>query len=421
MKVAIITYCYSDKSNTVSGLRLESWARALAQKGIDVTVFTRDWQWGDGSASLLLESAHYDKEIVTCQDNIKIVYLPYKKNWYSQPPIFKKLVDTVMALAGKYASEADISQWFGAINKYLQKEKYTHVISSCHPYTTLLLTHKLQKNNPGSKFIVDFRDYYNNHLLKTKVDFSPLSTMIMNVQARWITHYVKDLDKVITASESITEKFATVHRFPKAVTILNGYESDIFNELTPEPDSGYFSISLIGALYNGQDNDFMLEGMLQFLRQLKDTNRIRINFIGLEYNPEVSDKVKKALLEFKEVVTVTARVERHKALQIMKNSTVLFYVGWKGWKGIYSGKIFEYLGAKKNILIAPNDHDVLEKLLNYTGTGKLADTPGEMGKILMDWYDEWIQNGKLKYHGNENRIAEFTRESQAEKLMSCLD
>jgi hypothetical protein len=420
MKIAIITYCYSDKSNTVSGLRPESWAKCLAEKGIDVTVFTRDWQWGDGSASLLLDSTNYDEEKISYEGKIKIVYLPYKKKWYTDPRVFKKLVNTIMAFAGKYGSEPDITQWCSAIHKHQLAENYTHVISSCHPYTTLLLTGKLQKKIPDCKYIVDFRDYYNNHLLKTNVVFNPFSKLVMKVQAAWITHYIKNLYGVITASESITEKFKEVHHFPEAVTILNGFESDIFNQFTGEENSKYFTVSLIGALFSGQDNDFMLEGMLQFLQALKNTDHISINFIGLEYNPEVSNKVKKALLEFKELVNITARIERYKALQIMKSSTILFYVGWKGWKGIYSGKIFEYLGAKKNILIAPNDHDVLEKLVNYTNTGRLADTPAEMCDILTQWYNEWLQHGKLKYQGIEERIAEFTREAQAEKLLLIL-
>jgi hypothetical protein len=417
MKIAIITYCYSDKSNTVSGLRPESWAKCLSEKGIDVTVFTRDWQWGDGSASLLLASSAYDKEIMANQGKIKIVYLPYKKKWYTDPQVFKKLVNTLMALAGRYGSEADVTQWFSAINRHQRKEKFTHIISSCHPYTTLLLTRRLQKKNPNCKYILDFRDYYNNYLLKANAVFNPFSSWVMKVQANWITRYVKNLYGIITASESITEKFKTVHHFTNAETILNGFESDIFSQFTGEEDKTHFTVSLIGALFSGQDNDFMLEGMLMFLRGLKNTDQVRINFIGLEYNQDVSEKVKKALLEFKEVVTITARIERYKALQVMNNSNVLFYVGWKGWKGIYSGKVFEYLGAKRNILIAPNDHDVLEKLINYTNTGKLADNPGEMCDILVQWYNEWLQKGKLDYRGIDERIAEYTRESQAEKLI----
>lgn len=421
IKIALITYCYSDKSNTVSGLRPESWAKCLAEQGMGVTVFTRDWVWSDGSASALLDSAVNNEEIISYQNNIKIVYLPYKKKWYNHPPaFFKKAVDTFMALAGRYGSEADITQWYQAIHKHQLAENYTHVISSCHPYTTLLLTHRLQKKIPACKYIVDFRDYYNNHLLKTDPIFNPFSKLVMKVQAAWITHYIKTLHGVITASESITDKFINVHHFAKAVTILNGYEKEIFSEFTGEESPSYFTISLIGALYNGQDNDFMLQGMLQFLRQQKDTSSIRINFIGLEYAPAVAQKVKDALSDFKNIVTITARIKRKEALEVMKNSTILFYVGWKGWKGIYSGKIFEYLGAKKNILIAPSDHDVLEKLINYTNTGKLANTPAEMSDILMKWYTQWQQGGKLQYNGIEGRIEEFSRERQAEKLLNCL-
>ena len=93
--------------------------------------------------------------------------------------------------------------------------------------------------------------------------------------------------------------------------------------------------------------------------------------------------------------------------------------GWKGWKGIYSGKIFEYLGAKKNILIAPNDGDVLEKLINYTNSGKLANTPQEMTAILSNWYSQWKRH-EIEYHGIDKRINEFTRESQAEKVLQLL-
>ncbi len=63
-------------------------------------------------------------------------------------------------------------------------------------------------------------------------------------------------------------------------------------------------------------------------------------------------------------------------------------------------------------------NDVLEKLINYTGAGKLANCSEEMNEILIAWYEEWLQNGKLKYAAVDERIAQYTRESQDEKLLS---
>lgn len=65
-------------------------------------------------------------------------------------------------------------------------------------------------------------------------------------------------------------------------------------------------------------------------------------------------------------------------------------------------------------------NDVLEKLINYTWAGKLANSSEEMNEILTAWYEEWLQNGKLKYAEVDERIAQYTRESQGEKLLSLI-
>ena len=231
---------------------------------------------------------------------------------------------------------------------------------------------------------------------------------------------MKQIDIVTTASESISEKFEKVHGCKNVTTIYNGYEADLFTGIADQEVNNVFDVSMIGALYTYQDIDFMLDGLTMFLDTHRKAQNIMINFIGLEYHPEVANQVKNKLKDFESMIRITPRLKRSTALSVMKNSEILFYVGWKGWKGIYSGKIFEYLGAQKNILIAPNDHDVLEKLMNNTGAGKLANTSEEMNTILTDWYNEWQQNGKLKYNGIAERIVKFTRESQGAKLLELI-
>lgn len=49
---------------------------------------------------------------------------------------------------------------------------------------------------------------------------------------------------------------------------------------------------------------------------------------------------------------ITNRIDRLEALSMSARSYVLYYIGWKGYRGIYSGKIFEYLGLQRNILLA---------------------------------------------------------------------
>lgn len=406
----------------MSGLRTESWVRAFAKAGIHVTVFTRNWSDDkDVKVGEHMDSAEYTEPVIKESENIRTIYLPYKKPWEPSNAFIKKLHNSFLALTGRYNTEADITQWYAAIANEHKKNPFTHFITSCHPFSSLILICRLQKNFSNCIILADFRDYININLLNPAIKFSVFSKLIIGIQQKWITHYVSKIHLITTASESISEKFEQVHGCKNVTTIYNGFEADLFDNIAEAKNNDVFHVSMIGTLYNYQDIDFMIDGLSQFLSNHKNNTDIRINFIGLDYYPQVAMQIRNKLVAFESMVKITARLKRSAALSVMKNSEVLFYVGWKGWKGIYSGKIFEYLGAKRNILIAPNDQDVLEKLVNYTCSGKLANTAVEMNEILSGWYAAWSQNGKLEYRGIEERIALYTREAQAEKLLLCLN
>lgn len=419
-KIAIITYLYGEKSNSVSGLRTESWARAFAAAGMEVTVFTRDWEYIKNiKAGEHMDSAGYEEQRIIESGNLRIIYLPYAKPWEPVGGLLKKIHSSYLALTGRYSTEADITQWYDAVVEEHKKKAFTHFITSSHPFSSLILMNKLKKRFSDCITLVDFRDYININLLNPSVKFSLFSRLIISAQQKWITHYAKNIDLITTASESISEKFEQVHRCKNVTTIYNGFEADLFNNVEETKQNKVFNASLTGTLYSYQDINFMLEGLLGFLKKQSSGNDIMINFIGVDYYPLISQQISDKLAAYKNSFKITARIERGHAIDIMKNSSVLFYVGWKGWKGIYSGKIFEYLGAKRNILIAPNDGDVLEKLINYTGSGKLANTPEEMTAILSNWYNQWKKN-EIEYHGIDERINEFTRESQAKKVLQLI-
>ena len=80
------------------------------------------------------------------------------------------------------------------------------------------------------------------------------------------------------------------------------------------------------------------------------------------------------------------------------------------------GKIFDYLGARKNIIIAPSDNDVMEKLVKETGAGITADSVGEFVHALEGLYREWKESGTIRYKGKQEAIEYYTRENQTSIL-----
>ncbi|MFM6924474.1 MAG: hypothetical protein ACKOU7_03160, partial [Ferruginibacter sp.] len=206
-RIALITYLYGEKSNSVSGLRTESWAKAFAAAGVEVTVFTRDWEYmKDIKAGEHMGSTGYEAYSVAQSANLKIMYLPFKKSWEPGAAILKKIHNSFLALTGRYSAEADITQWYNAIVGEHKKNPFTHFITSSHPFSSLILMHRLQKHFSNCITLVDFRDYININLLNPSVKFSLFSKIIISAQQKWITHYAKNIDLVTTASESISEK-----------------------------------------------------------------------------------------------------------------------------------------------------------------------------------------------------------------------
>ncbi|HNO01016.1 MAG TPA: hypothetical protein PKN06_12170, partial [Chitinophagaceae bacterium] len=133
---------------------------------------------------------------------------------------------------------------------------------------------------------------------------------------------------------------------------------------------------------------------------------------------KISDKIKAAIPAAN--LLLTNPKLRLEALSMTARSHVLYYIGWKGYRGIYSGKIFEYLGLQRNILLAPSDNDVNAALIDETKSGKVADTIEEMVAALSGWYQEWKHTGRLQYEGNTAAIKKYTREKQSEILAETI-
>ena len=89
------------------------------------------------------------------------------------------------------------------------------------------------------------------------------------------------------------------------------------------------------------------------------------------------------------MLAITHRVDRRDALKLLKSANVLIYPVCVGYRGIYSGKMFEYLASGNNILIAPGDNDVLDDLLKETRAGISKNSREEVTLQLQQWYDEW--------------------------------
>lgn len=414
--IVLITY-YFPPCQGIASWRLFSFASSLYQSGYKVTVFTRQWSGVENTWSDHIKEGNQETHSHS-NFGFDVVYIKQRHaSWYKNSNPLKTLFNWTQ---GNFQPEQfHYNEFFNEINSYILINETDLLLSSSFP----LFTHKLAYNlsiKYNLKYILDFRDTWNNestnenskiHLKRKIEDF---------FRRKYIKKWINNSLNFITLSSSFIDFFhENISSLSKlGISISNGFEKNKFEKLRVLPQSSTFIISVIGTIYPNQDLSPFINGFNAFVKN-KNNSPIKLMFIGVESISEVSKKLHQKISE--DYLITSAKIDRENALIKMSDSSILFYPGWKGYHGIYSGKIFEYLGMHRNLLIAPGDDDVLDDLLNKTKAGKIGNTDSEVKELLENWYLEWKNNGKLKYYGNHKMIDNYSRENQNQILLDYIE
>ena len=135
-----------------------------------------------------------------------------------------------------------------------------------------------------------------------------------------------------------------------------------------------------------------------------------VNFLGVSGGIIIPKSLK-------EVVNCFERVEYEQIIPKLKTSDALLLIQpGNGFKGLFSGKIFDYLGAMRPIIAAIDKADVAAKLIKDCNAGFVAafNNEKEIADAILSAYNLWKNNDNLKY--NEELILDHHRSKQVKKL-----
>ena len=106
------------------------------------------------------------------------------------------------------------------------------------------------------------------------------------------------------------------------------------------------------------------------------------------------------------------------SIQLIQHSDILLFPSFPDQPGRYTGKIFDYLASKKNILMFPSDNGVCAELINQCNAGFIANTALEVSTYILKKYLEKQKSGTLEYNGIKNSINYYSRANQAKIMAS---
>jgi glycosyltransferase involved in cell wall biosynthesis len=211
-----------------------------------------------------------------------------------------------------------------------------------------------------------------------------------------------------------------LHKNKKVYTITNGYDPDQLNPGTPL--SKKFSITYTGRLYREHQDPTPFFRTLKVLIDEKaiDPSVTEIHFFG-DYEGWLIEDIKKYHLE--NIIQLHGQISREESIQKQRESQVLLLFTWNdpGQKGVYTGKVFDYLAARRPILAIGLQGSVLDDLLNQTRAGLNISAEAEIKAYILQLYREYLERGFVKYFGIPMEIEKYSHREMAKKFAEVLD
>lgn len=297
--------------------------------------------------------------------------------------------------------------------KVIKEERPNVIFSSSSPVTSHIIASQLSKEF-HIPWVADFRDlwtqnHYTNHVFVRKI-----------IERRLEKNTLKNADRLLAVSEPLAEKLEFLHN-KKAIVITNGFDLDDYSK-SPPPLTQFFSTTYTGAIYKGKRDPSHLFAAIKELLEDKiiEEDKFCVRFFGPggEYIRQLA-----ATYNIQNVIHCEGVVPYKNSIRAQRESTILLLLNWccLEEEGVYTGKIFEYLGAQRPILAIPKNNGVVDELLMKTNAGVVAGTKEEVKKVLKKWYIYFKENGTLPYKGEKDVIMQYTRERKAKELADVLD
>lgn len=305
------------------------------------------------------------------------------------------------------------------IEKRILKENDIDIIySTSAPYTDHLIAMEIKKKT-NKPWVADFRDpWIGNDTIMNRY-----SDKRIEIEKGMEEKVISLADIVINVTEPITDMYK--ERYPKYkdkfITITNGFDGGD-KECIKKIESNKFTINYAGLLDSSRTPKSLIEALEKLVKYKPEIAKcLEVNFTGYVANDlmnmincsEISNNIK-----------INSYVEHKEILNIMGNSNINLIIlpDISESKGVFTGKIFDYILAERPVLgIMPVD-GVAAKLINENDIG-LAVNHGDISKIeefILSEYEKF-KAGKNINTNSISRCEQFDRRNLTKQLVDIFN
>lgn len=370
-------------------------------------------------------------------DNIKVlkkkIWEPYRLfKWFTGRGKTENLITGFTSESKKSKFRDNISNWIRSnffipdarkfwikpsvnfLSRYLKTNTVDIIITNGPPHSMHLIGLKL-KQRLNIKWVADFRDPW------TKIDF--YSDLLLTKYADNKHHKLEKVvleqaDQIIVVTKSVRNDFAA-SGVKNIAYIPNGFEENDFPDNPVEMDHK-FTIVHAGVLNKARDPKKLWQVLAELIKENKDFDRNmellllgNIDYSIIENLSGYNLDKHYQKINFMPHDQIIHYLRKAQVLLLPINNTTYA-------KGTIPGKLFEYLAAKRPVIvIGPTDGDVAA-ILNETKSGKTFDFDDiiNLKSHLLNLFEKY-KTGILKI--NPVNIERYSRKNLTAEIAAVLN
>lgn len=409
-KLLLLSF-YAPPLNGVPSYRVKSFLDFFPDKNINVTLVTRSWNADFLSWQDALSKDQKSKSIFFDEKGNKIYHLPFKSGLRkSKWRLINKFKFFYLWLSGNLQPEVDFYQYRDFCFKLLKNESFDFVMATVPPNNIIKLTFEIHKEF-DIPYILDFRDYFNRIKLLKNQSFNLKSYFFYKISLFHMRKWVRKSSLIISVSPRINN--CILRDFKRdSFLITNGFDSILMDKVKNVRNKK-FTFRYLGSAYNHQDFSLFVNAFNSLVESGRDN--VMVEVIG-SMN-EIIENHLKLNINPKYLSVSHLRIPQGELYKLVKSADVLL-LPWNNFNGVYGTKLFDYIGSGNYILLAPSDNGLVEKLIEKNNFGKAINDSEKLTIELMNLYDKWIKNEKLKI--NNSGVFSFSRKAQAYKYADLI-
>lgn len=297
------------------------------------------------------------------------------------------------------------------LNKYLKAQPVDVVITTGPPHSLHLIGLQL-KETLDLKWIADFRDPW------TDIDYFhklPLTQKSLKKHRAQEHKVLKKADVVTVVGKTMAEAYRKYNENIHVIT--NGFDDPV--DADQKPLDQKFSLVHIGSLNADRNHAVLWQALRELCLEVKTFGQdFELKLIGTITDEAKMDIQKHQLNSQTTFIPYLSHktVVRH---QMTAQVLLVLVNDVPNAKGILTGKIFEYLNAKRPIVaIGPTDGDLAE-ILAKTNAGSIVGfkDKNQLKKEILSLYNAYKNDG-LK--SSPKNISKYHRKNLTEKLSTVI-